>query len=202
MPALQLKLRRFLLGWRRSGGSGFFHELRECRGVLHRDIREYFTVERDAGSIEAVDQLAIRQRVVSRGGAHALNPQAAILALLDAAVAFGVAIGAIGGFLRGLVELALGEEKAFGPLEVLLAPCPALGAAFYACHGFLLFLWETTQVAGTRITRVSQRVCFRGDAFAALALRRTLRLKPKDGDIKSPLQVSQQSRGTSAGRHP
>src|SRR5260370_42654154 len=116
MPALQLKLRRFLLGWRRSGRSGFFHELRECRGVLHRDIREYFTVERDAGSLEAVDQLAIRQPVVSRGGAHALNPQAGILALLDAAVAFCVAVGAIGGFPRRFVELAPGYVKASWPL--------------------------------------------------------------------------------------
>src|SRR5262249_47755619 len=39
-------------------------------------------------------------------------------------------------FLRGLIKLALGEEKAFRPLEVLLAPCPAFCAAFYACHGF------------------------------------------------------------------
>src|SRR5260370_39246702 len=67
-----------------------------------------------------------------------MNPEVAILALFDAAVALGVTVGAIGGFLCGLVELALGEEKAFCPLEVFLAPCPALGAAFYACHGFLL----------------------------------------------------------------
>jgi hypothetical protein len=38
-----------------------------------------------------------------------------------------------------LVQLALCEEKAFGPLEVLLTPRTALCAAFYASHGFLLF---------------------------------------------------------------
>src|SRR5882757_9252813 len=86
-----------------------------------------------------MDQLAVGQAVVACGRSKALNPKLAILALLDAAVALGVAIGAIGRFLRGLVELALGEKKAFCPLEVLLAPCPALSAAFYACHGFLLF---------------------------------------------------------------
>src|SRR5713226_9548383 len=85
-----------------------------------------------------MNQLAVGQAVVPCGCADALNPEFAILAFFDAAVAFGVAIGAIGGFLRGLVELALGEEKTFCPLEILLAPCPALGAAFYACHGFLL----------------------------------------------------------------
>src|SRR6267143_598054 len=85
-----------------------------------------------------MNQLAVGQAVVSCGGPDALNPELAILALFDAAVALGVAIGAIRGLLCGLVELALGEEKAFCPLEVLLAPCTALGAAFYACHGFLL----------------------------------------------------------------
>jgi hypothetical protein len=35
-----------------------------------------------------------------------------------------------------LVELALGEEETFRPLEILLTPSPALGAAFYAWHGF------------------------------------------------------------------
>src|SRR2546422_2365190 len=83
-----------------------------------------------------MNQLAVGQAVVSCGCADALNPQLAILAFFDAPVALGVTIGAIGGFLGGLVELALGEEKALCPLEILLAPCPALGAAFYACHGF------------------------------------------------------------------
>src|SRR5258708_124162 len=138
MLALQRKLGRLLLGRRWSGGFRRRHERSERRGILHGDIREYFAVERDARSLEAVNQLAVRQAVLAGGSAHALNPQAAILALLDAAGALGIAIGAIGRFLCGLVELALGEGKSFFPLEVLLAPCPALGAAFYACHGFFL----------------------------------------------------------------
>src|SRR5882762_4982482 len=126
------------LGLRRGGGFRCRHEGRECRGVLHGNIREHLAVESDTRGLEAVNQLAVGQAVQAGGGADALNPQAAVLAFLDAAVALGVTIGAIGGFLCGLVELALGEEKAFCPLEVLLAPCTALGAAFYACHGFLL----------------------------------------------------------------
>jgi hypothetical protein len=65
-----------------------------------------------------------------------LDPEFAILAFLDAAVALGVTVSAIRSFLRGLVKLALCEKKAFCPLKVLLAPCPAFGTAFYACHGF------------------------------------------------------------------
>src|SRR6267378_3472343 len=126
------------LGLRRGGGFRCCHEGRECRGVLHGNIREHLAVESDARGFEAVNQLAVGQAVQAGGCADTLNPQAAVLAFLDAAVALGVTIGAIGGFLCGLVELALGEEKAFCPLEVLLAPCTALGAAFYASHGFLL----------------------------------------------------------------
>src|SRR5229473_8415423 len=126
---------------RRRGGFRCGHERSECRGVFHRDIRKHLAVEGDARSLEAVNQLAVGQAVQARGGADALNPQAAVLALLDATVALGVTIGAIGGFLCGLVELAFCEEKAFCPLEVLFAPCPALSAAFYASHGFLLRFW-------------------------------------------------------------
>src|SRR5260370_13501747 len=136
----QRKLGALRLGWRRGGGLGFGRKLREAGGVLHRDVREDFAVERDARGFQPVNQLAVGQAVQPRSGADALNPQAAIMALLGTAVAEGIAIGAIGRFLSGLIQLALGEEKAFGPLEVLLAPRPALGAAFYACHGFLLFL--------------------------------------------------------------
>src|SRR5260370_10775855 len=161
-------LRLLRLGWGRSGGFRCRHQRRECRRVLHRDIREHFAVQRDAGNLESVNQLAVGQAVQAGSGAHALNPQFAILALFDAAVALGVAVGAIGGLLRGLVELALGEEKAFCPLEVLLAPSPALGAAFYACHGFSPLRWETERVAAThRKTRVTQRVCLRYELLAA-----------------------------------
>jgi len=94
-----------------------------------------------------MNELPIAQAVLPRGGADALNPQPAVLPFLHAPVALRITVRAIRRFLRGLVQLALGEKKSLCPLKVLLAPCPALGAAFYACHGFLLFL-ETKQVAG------------------------------------------------------
>jgi thiamine transporter ThiT len=68
-----------------------------------------------------------------------LDPQAAILAFFYAAITKGIAIGAIGGFLRGLVQLTLGEKKTFGALEIFLTPCTAFGTTFYARHlGFSL----------------------------------------------------------------
>src|SRR5260370_29825701 len=98
MLALQRKLGRLLLDRRWSGGFRRRHERSERRGILHGDIREYFAVERDARSLEAVNQLAVRQAVLAGGSAQALNPQAALLELLDAAGALGLTIRAIGPF--------------------------------------------------------------------------------------------------------
>src|SRR5260370_30935694 len=107
MLALQRKLGRLLLGRRWSGGFRCRHERSERRSILHRDIREYFAVERDARSLEAVNQLAVGQAVLAGGSAHALNPQAAILAPLDAAVAPGIAYSALGCLLCGLCDASL-----------------------------------------------------------------------------------------------
>src|SRR5437016_2969092 len=136
------------LRWRRSGCFCCRHERSERRGVPDSDIGEHFAVERHTRGLEAVNQLAVGQAVLAGGGADALDPELAILALFDAAVALSITVGAIRSFLCGLVKLALREEKAFCPLEVLLAPCPALGAAFYACHGFLLLGRETNGLRG------------------------------------------------------
>jgi len=50
-----------------------------------------------------------------------------------------VTIRAICRFLCGLIELARGEKKTLRPFEIFLTPCTALGAAFYASHGFCSF---------------------------------------------------------------
>src|SRR5215467_11052592 len=143
---MKLALRLF----RGAGGFGFFRELREAGRVLHSNVRKDFAVQRHTRGFEAVNQLAVGQTVEARGSADALNPQTSVLALLVAAIAECIAIRAIGRFLGGLIELALSKEKALRPFEVLLAPSPALGAAFYACHGFAPLYWETKRVAGTR----------------------------------------------------
>src|SRR5260370_6955936 len=103
MLALQRKLGRLLLDRRWSGGFRRRHERSERRGILHGDIREYFAVERDARSLEAVNQLAVRQAVLAGGGAHALNPQAAILALLDPPGGLGLSLPRPSPFLHRFV---------------------------------------------------------------------------------------------------
>src|SRR5579859_966889 len=132
-------------------GLGLFGDLREAGGVLHGHVCQDFAVEGNSRGFQAMDQLAIGDAVLASSGSNTLNPQAAILPFLYAAIAKCVAIRSIGRFLRGLVELALGEEKSLGPLEVLLTPGPAFSAAFYACHGFApLVFRETKQVAERR----------------------------------------------------
>jgi hypothetical protein len=129
----------------RRGGFGAGGQVGESGGVFDGEVGEDFAVEADACGFEAVNQLAIAEAVEASGGADALNPEFAIFAFLDAAIALGVTIGAIGGFLGALVELALGQEEAFSPFEIFFAASPAFGAAFYACHGFfsLSFLEAT-----------------------------------------------------------
>jgi len=121
---------------RRSGGSGLFGKLRKSGRILHGDVCQNLAVDGNARGFQSVNQLAVGDAVQASSGAHALDPQAAILPLLHTAVALRVTIRAIGGFLSRLVQLALGEEKAFCPFKILLTPSPAFCAAFYAWHGF------------------------------------------------------------------
>ena len=97
---------RRLFGLGRSGSFGAGYQARESGGVFDGDIRQDFAIERDAGGFEAVNELAISEAVVAGGRADALDPEFAVLAFFYAAVALGVTVGAIRGFLRGLVELA------------------------------------------------------------------------------------------------
>ena len=135
-PALPLGLFCRGLGRERFG---LFGELREAGGVLHGNVRQDFAIEGNARGLQAMDQLALGDAVLASSSADALNPQAAVLTLFYTAIALCVAIGAIGRFLRGLIQLALCEEKTFCPLEILLTPSPAFCAAFYAWHGFAPF---------------------------------------------------------------
>src|SRR6266568_4447800 len=94
-------------------GFSLRRELRKGVRVAHGQIGQNLAVERDARRFQSAQELAVGQPVLPRGGADALDPQAPILPLFRAAVAKSIPLGAIGRFLRGLIELALGQEKAF-----------------------------------------------------------------------------------------
>ena len=56
------------------------------RRPQNRHVRENFAVEINAGHLEAVDQLVVGDAVIASGGADALNPQRAVVALADSAI--------------------------------------------------------------------------------------------------------------------
>src|SRR6202521_4789621 len=207
MPGLRVLKLGFLL-LRRSGGLGLLRQLRERRGVLHRHVGQHLAVQRNARGLQPVNQLTVSHAVLPRGRADTLNPQAAILALLYAAIALRIAVRAVRRFLRRLVKLALREEKAFRPLEVLLAPCTALGAWFYAFHGGFSFNVRDKQDAPTREkTGVAQRVCLRlgicGNPMQAVIRPSNRFRRSEDGGRNPPPHAANLAvRSSPAGRHP
>jgi hypothetical protein len=121
----------------REGCLGLFGELRESGGVRDGQVGQDFAIDRHSCLLQPVDERAVGHAVVPRGGADALNPQAAKIPLAVSPVAIGIPVGAIGGLLRGLVELALGEEKALCAAQILLAAGAAFGASFDSSHVWL-----------------------------------------------------------------
>src|SRR5262249_2174083 len=59
----------------------------ESRRVLHGNIRQHFTVELHARSLQSMNQLAVRCPVQPSRRADALNPQPAVLPLFHTTVA-------------------------------------------------------------------------------------------------------------------
>jgi hypothetical protein len=110
-----------------------------------------------------VNELAVGQAILACGGTDALNPEFAIFAFFYATIAEGVAVGAIGGFLRGLVELAFCEKKALCAFEILLTASAALCAAFYACHGFLLSFLDRDKQGAISARKTRRRNGFVSD---------------------------------------
>src|SRR5258708_15702616 len=71
--------RRLRLLGRRSGGLRLLRELRESGRIEDREIGEHLSVEPHPGRLHALNQLALCQAVLARGGANALNPPSATL---------------------------------------------------------------------------------------------------------------------------
>src|SRR4051794_41400775 len=107
-------------GRRLAGGIG---KSAEGLGVAHGDVGQDLAVEVDAGELQAMDEGAVAQAVLARGGVDADDPQAAEVALAVAAVAVGVGIGLHDRFLGPLVvRVGLAAE----PLRALERGAPLL----------------------------------------------------------------------------
>src|ERR1041384_3901425 len=88
-----------------------------------------------------MDKLAIGELMAANGRTDAHDPKPAEIPLAAAPVAVGKAARTIRGLFHGPIELAFGEEIAFGELGELLPFGAAHSAALYSRHGVFSFLW-------------------------------------------------------------
>src|SRR5206468_12805446 len=106
----------------------------ERLGLVHRDVGEHLAVERDAGKVQRVDELAVGEALGADRGVDPLDPQGAEAALLHLAVAVGI--------LPGLFDRLAGDADGVLAAAViafrLIEDALVLGAGGYtpfdACH--------------------------------------------------------------------
>src|SRR5664279_5547096 len=123
-----------LRGARSRSALGHSHELGKGFGIAHGEIREDLAVEIHGGLLQTAHELGVAGAVLRAGGVDAHHPEATEVALLDLAVAVGVAEGLLDGFLGGAVQAGLGAVEALGELHHAFAALGALEATFYASH--------------------------------------------------------------------
>src|SRR5262245_40601410 len=138
----------------RSGGAARFLRLRGEGGERLRlacsELGEHLPIERHAGRLEAGDERAVGEPVLTRGGVDADDPQTTEVALLAAAADERVLERGIDGFLRRTIQLALGLEEAFRPREKLLALGAADGSTFDSRHRCSLSGSEAERLRGSK----------------------------------------------------
>src|SRR5690349_21617082 len=110
--------------------------------VAYGEIGQDLPVDLDAALLEARDQPAVAQAVDAGRRVDPGDPQRAKLRLLLAPVAVGIPHGALGRFLRRLVQLAPAAARTLGGLHDLLLPGVVGDTVLDARHGRSLGLEE------------------------------------------------------------
>src|SRR5256885_1055139 len=119
------------------GRLGLLGQRGKRRRARDGELREALSIERDAGVLQSVDELAVRQPVLARRGVDAHDPQTSKVALLAAAADERVLERRIDRFFRGAIELALVGVIAFRQTKKLLALRAADCSSFYTRHRLL-----------------------------------------------------------------
>src|SRR5260370_71885 len=125
-PLLSRSMRRF----------GFVDQDGKSGFVLQRDLGQHLAIQIDAALLQTADEFTIRNSRGPASGADAHDPQRTEIALLQAASLVRVALRLLDRFLRGAVEFALGQEKAGGAFERLVAVLSSFWSSFNSWHVF------------------------------------------------------------------
>src|SRR5436190_12219877 len=118
----------------RASGLGLARELCKSGRARDGDLGQALAVERDAGRLQAADELPVRQAVLARGRVDADDPEAAEVALLAAAADERVLQRGVDRLFRGPVQLAFVGVVALGERQQLLALRPADCSSLYPRH--------------------------------------------------------------------
>src|SRR5262245_21315309 len=102
--------------------------------VVHREVSERLAIDLDPGGLQARDEPAVREPETPRGRVDALDPQRAVVALLQAPPCIGVLAGLDDGLLRDAVDLAPRVVVALRLFEDFLVAPTRDDAALYSCH--------------------------------------------------------------------
>src|SRR5262249_14756270 len=113
---------------------GLLRDRGERGGAADGELGEALAIERDAGALEAVNQLPVGEPVLARRGIDADDPQPAEIALLPAAADEGVLQRGIDRLLCSPIELALVGVVALRQPQQLLPLGAADRSSFYTRH--------------------------------------------------------------------
>src|SRR3989475_5173890 len=102
------------------------------------ELRQALAIERDAGVLQPVDQLAVGEAVLARGGVDADDPQAAEVAFLAAPAHERVLERGVARFFRGAIQLALVGVVTLRQAQQLLPLRPPDRPSFHTRHLELL----------------------------------------------------------------
>ena len=120
-----LRLQRVLGGFDQAGKGDF---------VTNREITQDLAVERDVRGVEALDEAAVGDAVVTAGGVETHDPEATTVGLLLLAGRVGVLPGVLDSFFRVAEELGFIAELALGVFQHFLAALARRGGVSCTSH--------------------------------------------------------------------
>jgi len=113
-------------------------DLGKTGGIGNSEISQHFTIQRNAGFLEAVDESTVGQVVHAGRGIDSDNPQAPEISLTRAAIAIGIHKGLIDGIRRRAEKLAVAAAKPLGQLQHFFSPSSGFEPSFDT-HGIFSF---------------------------------------------------------------